>query len=229
MHARPLPTRTTTRHSSTYPHNSTTSHLCILCFPAKTFACNPTHLPPPKWHSLAALFSVQNSLNELLTSPFIDLEAKTETGKDTALLLAAMNGHADAVNSLLKAGAKVSATNKHRRTAAHLAAEEGRLNVLEALVKDGEVDLHARDEYGSTPLIMAAERGHEEVVQFLIQNFTQDPEMRKKINEEIVEAISVALRPELGSNIRAFWFHSVKFPKVPSTRARSSRASGSGT
>ena len=85
---------------------------------------------------------------------------------------------------LLESGAKVSSSSQammasrgyfdysqelpRRMTGVHLAAHFGRVETTMALLKNRH-DLDSKDTYGRTPLLLAAEEGHEAVVKLLLE------------------------------------------------------------
>lgn len=80
----------------------------------------------------------------------------------TALNDACRQGHEEIVKLLLEAGADVNLEGKHGVTALGDACRHGNLNIIRKLL-----DLEARpglDERGMTPIEVAAENGHEEVI-----------------------------------------------------------------
>ncbi|KAF8249029.1 ankyrin [Wilcoxina mikolae CBS 423.85] len=89
----------------------------------------------------------------------------------TVLQVAAMGGHQDVVEKLLKAGADVNAlpAEYKGRTALQAAAEGGHQVVVEQLLKAG-ADVNAPSaEYGETALQAAAGGGHQAVVEQLLK------------------------------------------------------------
>lgn len=87
-------------------------------------------------------------------------------GKDghPALVTAAREGSANALDALLAAGAKGDARSSYGDTALMLASLNGRLEIAKKLRAKGA----ALDYPGWTPLIYAATGGHDEVVKYLL-------------------------------------------------------------
>ena len=98
-----------------------------------------------------------------------NLEERDGT-KETPLISAALAGHADIVAELLKRGADISARNDRGLTPLHAAAYGGSLATVDALVQAGAAVNDADDKFKVTPLILAAEEDHPDVVQFLIDH-----------------------------------------------------------
>ncbi|KAH9121909.1 hypothetical protein LEN26_010465 [Aphanomyces euteiches] len=93
-------------------------------------------------------------------------DIQNNTG-DTALKVAAQNGHVEIVHELLAHGANVSSANKYGESPLHWAAWYGFLPVVkELLAKNASVDM--TNEIGNTPLQWAANCGHLDVVQGLL-------------------------------------------------------------
>ncbi|MGO4841071.1 ankyrin repeat domain-containing protein, partial [Rhizobiaceae sp. 2RAB30] len=87
-----------------------------------------------------------------------------------ALVIAALNGHADVVALLLERGADIEIRNKHGLTALHAAAYDGNMDVVELLVAKGAAVNDTANFYNMAPLHAAAEEGHADVVAFLLAN-----------------------------------------------------------
>ena len=68
------------------------------------------------------------------------LTAPDQAEANTALMLAAKNGHVDTCLLLIEHGAVVEATNRKNQTALDLAAKEGRTKVVEMLKANGALD-----------------------------------------------------------------------------------------
>jgi ankyrin repeat protein len=93
----------------------------------------------------------------------------TKSPETQALLRAAREGHADAVQELLKTpGIDVNATDEEGNTALIEAARFGHDHVAQVLLAAG-ADTKVRDKNGKTPLMLAVAGGHDEVVMALRQ------------------------------------------------------------
>lgn len=100
-----------------------------------------------------------------------------DSGRHTALLLAAMAGHGTVVKSLIETGCDSRAVNYQRRTALHLAAIKGDIACLELLV-DAGAEMDSVDLSGNRPIWYAAYNGHYNATVFFIRSncrFEGDP------------------------------------------------------
>ncbi|KAL7751917.1 ankyrin repeat-containing protein [Sorochytrium milnesiophthora] len=100
--------------------------------------------------------------------------ADPQTG-NTALHMAAANGHADVVQYLLEhlATPDVNARNSGGNTALHWCAVNGHLQVAEMLIKAG-ASVTAKNDAGKTPIYDAQLNGHEKVVDMLLQHVSAE-------------------------------------------------------
>jgi hypothetical protein len=76
----------------------------------------------------------------------------------TALMLAAMNGHAECTQMLIKAGSDVTATDLLQYTALMYAAAKGHAKCTQMLIKAGS-DVTAKDAWGQTAMDIAKSNG----------------------------------------------------------------------
>jgi len=95
---------------------------------------------------------------ELLIANGADVDVKNELGQ-TPLDSAASRGQKEVVKLLIEKGAAVSTI--------HLAAYSGDLDKIKKFLEAG-VDVNAKDQDGSIPLVMAVSGGHTDLVKYLI-------------------------------------------------------------
>ncbi len=105
----------------------------------------------------AAKNSKIQALNLLLQSG-VNADGTNNLG-NTALMLAAIEGHDDAAQALLNAHVKLDAKNARGETALILAASGGKRAVVKLLVKAG-ADVKATDNNGKTAVQYAAQNNH---------------------------------------------------------------------
>ena len=93
--------------------------------------------------------------------------SKTSFKNETAMHLAAKNGHTDVIKLLLEYNVNVNAFDRELRTPLMLAARGGNLEATRLLIDNG-ADVDACDEDSCNALDYAAKENHANVVQFLI-------------------------------------------------------------
>lgn len=104
---------------------------------------------------------------ELLIQAGADVHAKTRLGDITPLFIAAKDGNAAVIESLLSAGAGANATNAMGTTPLMLASASGVTDAVESLLEHG-ADVNARESaYGQTALMFAAALNRADVIRLL--------------------------------------------------------------
>lgn len=100
----------------------------------------------------------------------VDIDEEDTDGR-TSLYLAAMNGHSDIVSLLLENGADPFVEDDFGTCALFHPCQGGDVRVVNEFIKaDRAVDLDVECEYQKTPLLVAAEHGHKDIVELLIQS-----------------------------------------------------------
>eukprot|EP01041_Mallomonas_annulata_P012723 gene12723-26802_t len=105
---------------------------------------------------------LKNSLHVAAEKGFADIveelishgslvDCRVTSSKATALMLAAANGQARAVNILIGAGANVNASNAYGNRPLHEACRLGHEGIIRSLLNAG-ADINAANKKGSTPL-----------------------------------------------------------------------------
>ncbi|XP_077966605.1 uncharacterized protein LOC120341845 isoform X2 [Styela clava] len=122
---------------------------------------NPTDLSAKQ-----ASGKVENRKATLKFSP-IDIDKQDRNG-NTALHVAAWNGHGSSVELLLSQGARHDKTNSVAHTPIFGACEKGHLNVVKYLL-DYNASIDLVDSESRTPLHWAALGGHAEICELLIK------------------------------------------------------------
>ena len=117
----------------------------------------------------------------LLTKCDVDVNEVAVDDGDTALHAACQKSDRAIVELLLGHGANVHAKRKNANMPIHLAAASGNTYVVEqSLAKGVDVDVVGRD---VTPLLMACQEGHIDIIELLITNGAdvnyQDPKMMR--------------------------------------------------
>lgn len=111
-------------------------------------------------------------LNELEVMGFLGEREDLETalcGGETALHIAASRGKVELVQILLYENfVNANSTSSNAKTPLHGAARCGNLAIVKLLL-DCDADVNAVDDFGYTPLTIAAQWGHNEVVKELVE------------------------------------------------------------
>ena len=115
---------------------------------------------------IAAEENYVDVVNKLIKAKEIEVDAQTET-LWTPLMIAAQKGLGDIVDALIEAGAGINRTLRHRRTALHLAAENGNVAVVKQLVAKG-AEVYTKTQW--IHLIIEACQGHDENVKTHIKD-----------------------------------------------------------
>ena len=112
-------------------------------------------------------------ITKLLMKAGSDLEAATSPSGYTPLHNAAEKGHLGEMSALIKAGAKINRRTSSAigMTALYLAAQEGKLDAVKLLLRAKADPSLTTVDHPSTPLSIAAENGHSEIVREMIQQF----------------------------------------------------------
>jgi ankyrin repeat protein len=99
----------------------------------------------------------------------VSVEARDQTG-EAPLVSAALAGHADVAAVLVERGAETGVRNDRGLTPLHGAAYAGSLDTVRLLVDSGAPVNDAENVFKVTPLIVAAEEGHADVIGFPIEH-----------------------------------------------------------
>ena len=95
-----------------------------------------------------------------------------------SLHLASEAGDVDAVRKLVRSGADVNARTSNNNTPITLAALNGKMEVINVLVKECGCSPHTKGQYGRTPLHLACEGGHVDVARKLVTEYGVDVNAR---------------------------------------------------
>ena len=119
------------------------------------------------------------------------INIKTPSGK-TLLMLAIRKKNINIVKKLLKEGADLSIKDKNDSNAYHYGAALGDLGIMEALVKADKYKkyiINEKNKDRKTPLILAAERGHDVIVELLLDNEANPSKKDNDLNNFLHSAI----------------------------------------
>ena len=126
-----------------------------------------------------------------------DVNARTNNGV-TPLMIAAEEGHINAVTSLVKCGANVHLQDKDGQTALHHAMQSPQASiceVLSCLIKNG-ADVNAHTFRNETPLMLASRDDHVNVVTFLIKHGA-DVDLQDKDGDTALHYAASSSLPEI--------------------------------
>ncbi|MBU0585888.1 ankyrin repeat domain-containing protein [Candidatus Micrarchaeota archaeon] len=114
--------------------------------------------------------AVDNDMNTLIEciNQGVNVNATDGVLEWNALMYAANNGHLEVVRMLIDKGADIHAKNISRWNAIMHAANSGSAEIIALLLETGAKTDIATMVTGVTPLILAAGKGHEKVVQVFI-------------------------------------------------------------
>ncbi|XP_059168282.1 putative ankyrin repeat protein RF_0381 [Physella acuta] len=110
----------------------------------------------------------QSKAVKYLLDAKLDVNATDEHG-NTALMYASQNDNVDVLNLLIQYGADVNKVGNDQCTALHFAGFTGQTANVGVLIEAG-ADVNARQVDGLTPVLIAAEHRHEEIVRKLLDN-----------------------------------------------------------
>ena len=139
--------------------------------------------PEPKREALECLQSAASSNNIgslLLLLNDVDIDLIRDQ-LWTVLYVAVRDGSMDVARFLISHPAmRLNSSDSEGQTLAHIAARWNRDDILKMLVQSGQVDVNQRDKYQATPLTIAAELGHLEVVRVLLTDTNLQPNLAVK-------------------------------------------------
>ncbi|MCU0599801.1 MAG: ankyrin repeat domain-containing protein [Desulfobacterales bacterium] len=123
---------------------------------------------------VTAAWSGRIPLVQFLLASGADIHAATHPERNTALMMAAVDGRVDTVDILLNAGALPNARNSKGFTALMFAAKSGNYKIARLLI-DRQADIHAKNQEGQTALDLAVKYRNVPVAELL------NPEVEEKM------------------------------------------------
>jgi|GEM_PF-4907637 len=108
-------------------------------------------LPPQLEVLPMAVLHGKFDVAKVLIEKGVDIESKSNTSQQTALMRSAMSNNTDMIVFLLERNAKVDAADRLGRTALYLAVEWCRYDAVSTLLHAGAA-VHAKDKFGKTIL-----------------------------------------------------------------------------
>ncbi|XP_046330941.2 ankyrin repeat domain-containing protein 17-like isoform X1 [Haliotis rufescens] len=98
----------------------------------------------------------------------VDINRRDDIGK-TPLIVAAWKGRRGVFGLLVSRGADASLQDANSNNILHWASHGGNVDMVQCVISRRLVDINSRGNHGYSPVMMAAERGHKEVVTLLAQ------------------------------------------------------------
>ncbi|XP_048250459.1 ankyrin repeat domain-containing protein 17-like isoform X2 [Haliotis rufescens] len=103
----------------------------------------------------------------ILSESLVNLNIRGQYGR-TPLMMAAEKGHRQVIDLLVTQGADVSLVDYDRNDILHVACLGGHVDLVKYVLSKKVADINNRGQYGGTPLMMAAEKGHRQVFDLLM-------------------------------------------------------------
>ncbi|XP_046548424.1 fibronectin type 3 and ankyrin repeat domains protein 1-like [Haliotis rubra] len=97
-----------------------------------------------------------------------DIDSRAQC-KRTPMMLAAENGHKEVVELLVGEGADMSLVDKQHDNIFNCAIRGGHVKVMKHIVSQNKVGINSRGWKKKTPVMVAAEMGGKDVVEFLME------------------------------------------------------------
>ncbi|XP_048240955.1 ankyrin-1-like [Haliotis rufescens] len=108
----------------------------------------------------------------VLSQYSVDVNSRTKAGS-TPLMKAAYCGHRDVSDYLVCMGANISLVDEDGDSILHWACRGGHAKMVQHILAQGLVNITSRGIYGRTPLMIAANYGHREVFDILLNEGAQ--------------------------------------------------------
>ena len=129
----------------------------------------------------------------LLSTPGVNLDARSRNG-DSSLMLAAFKKDHSTAQALIEKGAEI---NRPGWTALHYAAAAGSLPIVRLLL-DHDAYIDAESPNKTTPLMMAARGGHRDVIDYLLSQGA-DLEAKNELGLTAVDFARAQAHPALAT------------------------------
>jgi ankyrin repeat protein len=108
-------------------------------------------------------------------NPKLNINSGIDKSGFTPLMTVVWLGHKEEAQELLKLGAKASFAPNGLSTPIHIAAQNERLPIMDAIVKNNKNIINIQNKDGQTPLMLAAETGNLELVKKMIETYNANP------------------------------------------------------
>ncbi|XP_067658335.1 serine/threonine-protein phosphatase 6 regulatory ankyrin repeat subunit A-like [Haliotis asinina] len=103
-----------------------------------------------------------------LSKKVADINSRGQYGR-TPVMMTARFGHRDMFDLLVREGADASLVDENRNNILHVSCIGGHVDMVKYTLSKKVADIKSRGHYGRTPVMMAAEKGHRDVFDFLVR------------------------------------------------------------
>ncbi|XP_046550760.1 ankyrin repeat domain-containing protein 17-like [Haliotis rubra] len=120
----------------------------------------------------------------VLSQTMLDINGRVQCRR-TAVMLAAESGHKDVVELLVDTGADVSLVDETGDNILHCACRGGDVEVVKYILSQNMVDIDSLGHEKKTPVMLAGQYGHKEVVEVLVKHGA-NLSLRDKVGDNIL-------------------------------------------
>ncbi|XP_048250455.1 ankyrin repeat domain-containing protein 50-like isoform X2 [Haliotis rufescens] len=117
---------------------------------------------------VACLGGHMDMVKYVLSQKVADINRRGQYGR-TPVMMAAEKGHREVFDLLVREGADLSLFGVDRNNVLHMACLGGHVDMVKYVLSQKVADMNGRGQYGRTPLLMAAEKGHRQVFDLLVR------------------------------------------------------------
>ncbi|XP_067676346.1 serine/threonine-protein phosphatase 6 regulatory ankyrin repeat subunit A-like [Haliotis asinina] len=104
----------------------------------------------------------------VISQDTVDINSRGNN-KKTPIMVAGRSGHTEVIRLLVKNGADLSLRDAHGDNILYHACFGGHVEVVKYVVSKNRVDINSRGKDKKTPVMVAGERGHKDVVELLVK------------------------------------------------------------
>ncbi|XP_071094934.1 putative ankyrin repeat protein RBE_0220 [Haliotis cracherodii] len=107
-------------------------------------------------------------VKSILSDPGANINSMTK-GRMTAVMIAAVAGHGEVFDLLVRKGADLSLLDNTDTSILHLACEGENIEIVKYVLTQNIVSINSRDDEGTTPIMTAASNGDNGVFEVLVE------------------------------------------------------------
>ncbi|XP_048244587.1 ankyrin repeat domain-containing protein 50-like [Haliotis rufescens] len=116
---------------------------------------------------LACIGGQVEMVNYILSQDIVDTNSRGQFGR-TPLMIAAEKGQRIVFDLLVSKGGDVSLADDDGNNILHVACIGGHVEMVNYVLSHGPLDIKSSGQYGRTPVLLAAEKGHRDVFDLLV-------------------------------------------------------------